>query len=51
LLFHLRQLATGGRLDDAEFWTAFGLVPLVVGSALLVLAAAQALKRRSAPPS
>jgi hypothetical protein len=45
-----RQLATGGRLDDAELWWAVGVMPLIIGCALLVLAAAQAF-RRAAPQS
>ena len=43
-----RQSATGGTLDNAEFWTAVGLVPLVIGCALLAVAVAGVLRRRNA---
>jgi len=29
-----RQFASGGRLDDADFWLAVGIVPLGIGIAL-----------------
>jgi hypothetical protein len=31
-----RQFASGGRLDNADFWLAIGTVPLVIGVALAV---------------
>jgi hypothetical protein len=31
-----RQFASGGRLDNADFWLAVGIVPLVIGLALAV---------------
>ncbi len=40
-----RQSATGGTLDDASFWTAVGVVPLVIGCVLLVIGAIQALRK------
>lgn len=49
-LLMARQAATGGTLDNAGFWTAVGIVPLVVGSALLVIAVVGALRRSSAAP-
>jgi hypothetical protein len=45
-----RQAATGGTLDNAGFWTAVGVVPLAVGSVLLVVAVAGARRRSSAAP-
>ena len=47
-LLMARQCATGGTLDNAEFWTAVGLVPLVTGCALLAVAVAGVLRRRNA---
>lgn len=32
-----RQLTTGGTLDNAEFWAAVGVAPLIIGCGLLVL--------------
>lgn len=43
-----RQFATGGTLDNAQFWTAVGVLPLTIGSALLVVAVVQAGRRRRA---
>jgi hypothetical protein len=43
-----RQLGTGGTLDDAQFWTALGLIPLVVGGILLALVVARVLGRSTA---
>lgn len=43
-----RQLETGGTLDDAQFWTALGLIPLVVGGILLALVVARELGRSTA---
>ncbi|MEX2184509.1 MAG: hypothetical protein WEC14_08675 [Chloroflexota bacterium] len=34
-----RQLNSGGTTDIAEFWIALGVVPLVLGCALIVLIA------------
>jgi len=31
-----RQFASGGRLDNADFWWAVGIVPFVIGVALAV---------------
>jgi hypothetical protein len=31
-----RQFASGGRLDNADFWWAVGIVPFVIGVALVV---------------
>ncbi|HEY8829466.1 MAG TPA: hypothetical protein VIM83_02590 [Candidatus Limnocylindria bacterium] len=42
-----RQSATGGTLDNGQFWTAVGLVPLVIGCALLAVAVAGAHRRRN----
>jgi len=36
LLMMERQSASGGRLDDADFWLAVGIVPLVIGVVLAV---------------
>jgi hypothetical protein len=44
LLLLARQSATGGTLDDASFWTAVGVVPLVIGCVLLAIGAIQALR-------
>lgn len=38
-----RQGATGGRLDDAALWLAFGIIPLVLG---IGLAAMRLIRRR-----
>jgi len=46
LLLLARQAATGGMLDDAQLWTAVGVVPLVIGCALLVIAVVEATHRR-----
>jgi len=46
-LLMARQFATGGTLDNAQFWTAVGVVPLVIGGALLAVAVAGALRRWS----
>lgn len=43
-----RQFATGRTLDNAQVWTAVGVVPLVIGGALLAVAVAGALRRRNA---
>src|SRR4051812_3544525 len=45
LFLMARQSASGGTLDNAEFWTAVGVVPFIVGCALLVLVAARALRK------
>ena len=46
-----RQFASGGRLDNADFWLAVGIVPFVVGVALavgvVVLRARRVLAARS----
>jgi hypothetical protein len=47
-LLMARQAATGGTLDNAQFWAAVGIVPLVVGSALLVVAVVGALRPSNA---
>jgi hypothetical protein len=44
-----RQLATGGTLDNAPFWTAVGIVPLLAGCVGLALVAVRALRRPSPP--
>ncbi len=46
-LLMTRQFATGGTLDNTQFWTAVGVVPLLIGGALLVVAAGEAFRRRS----
>lgn len=43
-----RQFASGGTTDNADFWTAVGVVPLVVGCALIVLIAARTGRSRTA---
>lgn len=43
-----RQLTSGGTLDNATSWLAVGVVPLVIGLALLVFVALRGLSRRSA---
>jgi hypothetical protein len=43
-----RQFATGGTLDNAQFWTAIGVVPLVIGCVLLALVVARGLRRSNA---
>lgn len=43
-----RQSATGGTLDNAQCWTAVGVVPLVIGGALLAVAVAGVLRRWNA---
>lgn len=43
-----RQFATGGTLDNAQFWTAVGVLPLTIGSVLLGVAVVQAGRRRRA---
>jgi len=43
-----RQFASGGTLDDAQFWTAVGVVPLVIGCALLAFVAVRELRRSNA---
>jgi hypothetical protein len=48
LILMARQFASGGRLDNAQFWTEVGVVPLVIGSALLAIALVAALRRRNA---
>jgi hypothetical protein len=47
-----RQLATGAATDDAQVWAAVGIVPVLVGSALLALVALRRLKswRRPVAP-
>jgi hypothetical protein len=35
--FMARQFATGGTLDNAQFWTAVGVVPLGIGCVALAL--------------
>jgi hypothetical protein len=47
-LLMARQFATGGTLESAQFWTAIGVVPLVIGSALLAVAVREAFRPRSA---
>lgn len=45
-----RQFASGGRLDNADFWLAVGIVPLGIGVALalgVVVTRASALTTRS----
>lgn len=49
LFLMARQSASGGTLDSAEFWTAVGVVPFIIGCALLVLVAARALGRAARP--
>jgi hypothetical protein len=34
-----RQDSSGGTLDNADFWSAVGVVPLVIGAALLLVIA------------
>jgi len=43
-----RQFASGGTLDNAQFWTAVGVVPLVIGCALLAFVAVRELRRSNA---
>jgi len=43
-----RQLATGGMLDNAQFWTTIGVVPLVIGCVLLALVVAREMRRPNA---
>lgn len=45
-----RQFATGGTLDNAQFWIAVGIVPLAVGIALLAIAVVGARRRSNAAP-
>jgi hypothetical protein len=42
-----RQAASGGTTDNAPFWIALGIVPLVLGCALTVLTAARTLRSRN----
>ena len=39
-----RQVASGGTTDDADLWIAVGVVPLVLGCALIALIAARAIR-------
>jgi hypothetical protein len=41
-----RQFASGATTDDAAFWIAVGIVPLVAGCALLALVAGRSLRSR-----
>jgi hypothetical protein len=43
-----RQAASGGTTDNADTWIALGLVPLVVGCALMVLIVTRTLRSRTA---
>jgi hypothetical protein len=47
LFLMARQLAAG-TLEGAQFWTAVGVVPLVLGCGLLALIAVRALRRSNA---
>lgn len=49
-LLMARQFATGGTLDNVGFWTAVGIVPLVIGSALLLVAVIGTRRRSTAAP-
>jgi hypothetical protein len=40
-----RQFASGGTLDNAQFWAAVGVVPLVIGCTLLALVVVRELRR------
>ncbi len=42
-----RQFASGGTTDNADFWVAVGLVPLVLGCALVGLVAARSIRTRT----
>lgn len=44
------QAERGGRLDDAEFWAAAGVVPLVLGSIFIVVALLGAAGRQLRAP-
>ena len=39
-----RQFASGGRLDNGDFWVAVGLVPLTIGVALSAAVAQERLR-------
>jgi hypothetical protein len=43
-----RQFATGGTLDNAGVWMAVGILPLLIGCALLGLVAVRELRRSNA---
>lgn len=43
-----RQAASGGTTDNADFWIALGVVPLVLGCALIVLIATRTQRSRTA---
>ncbi len=43
-----RQSASGGTTDNAGFWIALGVVPLVLGCALIVLIATRTPRSRTA---
>lgn len=43
-----RQFASGGTTDNADFWIAVGVVPLLIGCALLVLLAGRTIRARTA---
>lgn len=43
-----RQFASGGTTDNADFWIAVGVVPLLLGCALLVLLAGRTIRARTA---
>lgn len=40
-----RQAASGGTLQDAQYWTAVGIVPLVVGCTVLLVIALREFTR------
>ena len=42
-----RQFASGGTTDNSDFWLAVGLVPLVLGCALVVVVAARTIRSRT----
>lgn len=42
-----RQAASGGTTDNADAWIAVGVVPLVLGCALIVLIATRTLRSRT----
>jgi hypothetical protein len=45
LFFMARQSATGGTLDNAQLWTAVGVVPLVIGCVALALVVVRESRR------
>lgn len=42
-----RQFASGGTTDNADFWIAVGIVPLVLGCALIVPIAVRTIRSRT----